>query len=129
VHPSDAIELHELHLVKAAIICRAGIYPDSRQEERILYVVTIGSYMHHVFACEIVAALLEKVDYGLRKSIAVSCKSVIQIALWIIGLPKRKEVLHAFVIGPNWIVGVLRRAGRNYAYNLLDACGGQCGND
>ena len=64
-------------MVEAAIICRAGIYPDSRQEERILYVVTIGSYMHHVFACEIVAALLEKLDYGLRKSIAVSCKSVI----------------------------------------------------
>ena len=77
MHPSDAIELHELHLVKAAIICRAGIYPDSRQEERILYVVTIGSYMHHVFAREIIAALLEEIDCALRKSIAVNCKSVI----------------------------------------------------
>lgn len=63
--------------------------------------------MHDVVAREIVPAMFESIDHGLRHIVAGDGEDVAGIAIRIVALHKSEIVLHALVIGPNLIAWVL----------------------
>src|SRR6476620_363405 len=91
--PGAAIELNQSHLLDGAEILRTRVDFDAGQEDGGLVVLESFCLPHHVFAGEIVAALLEHLRKRLCSRVAVKSGTAALVPLWIILVHEGQPIL------------------------------------
>src|SRR5262249_8982584 len=74
--PRLAVELHQLHLLDRKEVVRTGVDLDARQHHVAGEILEICRLLHDVFARQIIAALPEQMDQGLRRCVTVDVVEV-----------------------------------------------------
>ena len=74
--PFTCLELHHLKLLDRRVVDRTGIDLDARKQRIRDEVPQAGGLLHHIFPRQVVAALLQHLDHGLGRCIAVHQISV-----------------------------------------------------
>src|SRR5882672_4707778 len=111
--PGLALELHELQLRERSEIGGAGVRLDAGQQTAEFKVLDARGLLHDVFTGEVVAAVLQHVDDALCDGVAVHQVAIDPVALGEILGEELVEGLHAGIILPLWIGGILEVGGRD----------------
>src|SRR5947209_6014851 len=105
--PLVSLELHQLKLGDRREIGGAGVNLDARKQTTKFQIPDARRLLHDVFSREIVAALLQHIDEPLRDGVGVHDRTIDPVALREVFDEKLVECLHARVILPLRIGGIL----------------------
>ena len=83
--PAFAVEFHQLHLLDRKEVVRAGADLDAGQQHFAGKILQARGLLHHILPREIVTALLENLNHGLRRGIAID--------VIVVGLVAVREIL------------------------------------
>src|SRR6476659_3841351 len=109
------VESRHLHLLDGEIVGRAGVDLDARQQQPEFEVLEVGRLPHDVLAGELVAALLEHLNHGLRCQITVDTERARFISLRKILIHESGPFFDGGIFLPGWIGRVLEIVGRQNA--------------
>src|SRR5581483_1344762 len=98
-----------------------GVDLDPGQQHFAPEVLQVGGLFHDVLAREIVAALLEHLDHGLRDGVTDDDRTIELVGFRKILGQEIQKLFHAGVIVPLRIGNVLQVGGRNDALRVIES--------
>src|SRR6267154_3734105 len=120
--PALAVEALHLHRLDRSVVVVAGRDGDPRQQRIDVLAFHRGGLLHHVFARQVVAALLQYLLEGARHGVAVYIRAVVQIARWVVLLHEAVPPLHRRVVRPLLVAVILEIGGGDDAHRLFQSC-------
>ncbi len=127
VHQSvgGAVELHQLQLLHREEVAGAGVDGDARQQHAEREILQVGGLLHHVGAGEIIAALLEHLNHGLGRGVAIDGVAAGLVAVREVLVHERGPLLHGRIILPGRVGGILQISAGDHALRIFQAGGAQ----
>ena len=119
--PALAGKPHHLHLLDRREVARAGVDDDAREQHAEPQALEVRRLPHHVLARELVAALREHLDEGLRHAVAIDAEPVVLVALRKIAIHEVEPLLVRRIVLPQRIARLLHVVGGEDALRILEA--------